>query len=481
MNQILNHTTSHFYNWGNEIKNYEVNKKILAWGQNIKPEKITHREIKIRDNIFNPILQIYRNKDSENFIKVKEQQDIINTLSANKDRALAVEQTFNILNLENKLLGLENNTKFPKSKSENPMRKKLENSKTNFNILSNINLDKHSYLKPEDRIEIKENLNKTGVEFHRIKIMKNDKDFDIISNKYYENNEKKLRAETAISKLTLAKKYWKTHDYDPVQAKYIDSEKEKKYQEEKEAKINNQQLKLKRIVHGTGELYNPINMSAIHNEELKYRDAKIKFKKKRFDIRYAVEDYQHSLSLRDQEKEKNNQIKKISYKRVEEQNNRGFDIIDNNDRDAVKLKQVDHQGLTRGRLSDWEKLIAFSGDKNTFKFKEIYKNPYDYTELDKNSHLFNTKRKSRFFILFLELLESLPEIKHDKNFPHQIKGKNIPSKIEKVNDSRNEFNTIQPAEIDKEKWFKTQSQHFYDPIKVEKVDYHELVLFDLFF
>ena len=70
--------------WKNSLQHYEANKKTLEWGSNPKQQVITHKVVKERDNIFNPILQVYNNKEYENSLKNQEQVDIVRTLAQNK-------------------------------------------------------------------------------------------------------------------------------------------------------------------------------------------------------------------------------------------------------------------------------------------------------------------------------------------------------------------------------------------------------------
>ena len=58
----------------------------------------------------------------------------------------------------------------------------------------------------------------------------------MISNKYKEFDSEKVKADLEIHKLTAAKNYWKTHNYDPLLVKYIDGNKEQEYQSQKKDK-----------------------------------------------------------------------------------------------------------------------------------------------------------------------------------------------------------------------------------------------------
>ena len=100
MNQILNHTQSYGFNWGNSVNDYTYQKRNLEWGSNPKPPVITDRMVKDNDKIFNPILQVYNDRNRESTLRVQEKQDIINTIVKNQDYQLKMEQTFNVINLK---------------------------------------------------------------------------------------------------------------------------------------------------------------------------------------------------------------------------------------------------------------------------------------------------------------------------------------------------------------------------------------------
>jgi len=70
--------------WRNSIKEYEAHKKTLEWGSNPKQQIITNKVVKERDNIFNPILQVYNNKDYENHLQHQEKNDLVKSLAQNK-------------------------------------------------------------------------------------------------------------------------------------------------------------------------------------------------------------------------------------------------------------------------------------------------------------------------------------------------------------------------------------------------------------
>ena len=48
------------------------------------------------------------------------------------------------------------------------------------------------------------------------------KDYNIVSNKYLEHHDAKVKTDEEVQKAEAAQKYWKTHDFDPIQCLYYD-------------------------------------------------------------------------------------------------------------------------------------------------------------------------------------------------------------------------------------------------------------------
>ena len=140
--------------WKKEIKDYEKNKKTLEWGSNPKPELITEKMMKQADLIYYQILQTYRYKKIEIIVKKNEIQTVKNNLARTKDNQMRIEQTFDLVTLEDKLNKFTNDPNYPKIKPHR-LRANKEGTNASYNILSNHNLDKHHFDKIENRPNIK--------------------------------------------------------------------------------------------------------------------------------------------------------------------------------------------------------------------------------------------------------------------------------------------------------------------------------------
>ena len=145
------------FNWGESIRQYQVDKKTLPYEIVKQPEKVTHKQMKELDMIYNPILQTYRNKEFEMTMRQKEKESLINTIAKNADKAMQNEQSYNLISLQDKLKGYEGHPNYPKEKLQN-VKKSLEKSRINYNILSTLPYDKHHFRKPEERPIVKEDV-----------------------------------------------------------------------------------------------------------------------------------------------------------------------------------------------------------------------------------------------------------------------------------------------------------------------------------
>ena len=68
------------------------------------------------------------------------------------------------------------------------------------------------------------------------------KDYNIVSNKYLEHHDQKVAADEQIMRADAAQRYWKTHDFDIVNCKFYDDDKEASYKVKalEDAKVHGQ-------------------------------------------------------------------------------------------------------------------------------------------------------------------------------------------------------------------------------------------------
>lgn len=205
--------------WANSLNLYSDNKKNLEWGHNKRPDVITTKMVKAKDVIFNPVTQSYNDKQLDHNLREQDKKSLKDIISKNYDRSLRYEQTYNVVNRDDKFKVFKEQPDYPILKSD-PVRTKLDKQRINYNILSNYTLDKHNFVKPELRPVINDELHqdkkKINLNLYR--------DFDIISNKYKVSDRHKSLADKNIAEYEAAKKFWKTHDYNLVSGRYYDDD-----------------------------------------------------------------------------------------------------------------------------------------------------------------------------------------------------------------------------------------------------------------
>ena len=149
-NEVFFPRDQDYNTWCKDVTDYIV-KKTEFQGKADPYKKVDHKSIQERQTRYNPITQVYTDTNRETVARRHEQEQFINQLAKNKDRALRYEQTYNVLNFQNKLTGLENRPDYPKEK---PWYFRPErDSCTTYNIVSNMDLKEHYFDAPEKRPE----------------------------------------------------------------------------------------------------------------------------------------------------------------------------------------------------------------------------------------------------------------------------------------------------------------------------------------
>ncbi len=415
-------------NWPKALKDYEYSHINLDWGYNKKPEKKTHAQMKKIETYFNPILQKYNDDKINKQLISMENKDLKDKLALYYDKQLSNEQTYNLINLKDKLKGFENHPNYPKQE-KNKIKFIEENSnKRCYNIISNISLDKHNFLPPEKRPECKIETSEEKPKLINSKIYK---DYDIISNRYKLFNDEKKATDLEFAKLNAAKKFYEQRDYNCLKGKYYDPLKQKQYEDE--LKEKNEKLR-----NGKRDcLFNPVNNEIYDKEKLDNYDRNHGNSKYRYQIRPQIENYYRTKEYNDDIKKENALKTRLSYDRYKLEDQRGYDFFNmKNNFNHYKLTQS-----CNNKKNPWELLKDKAGENETFSKKQIYKEPYDKTDVDRHEFEFRQRRQ--------ELLKNLPRIEDVESF----KRKEFQPKIIQRQIETSSFSN-RPTFMDKNQWFK---------------------------
>ena len=385
------------YNWVKDVTDYSQKKHHYV-GTSFSPTKrATYKDFKNNECFFNPLTQKYTNKDYNNQVNSAEKALLPKKISSHYDRNLRYEQTFDIINLKDKLKIFKNHSQYPKVKE--PIFNLKDPSKIEYNILSNVNLTKHHFDKPENRPDKPSTV-------PLIRPPKRQtwtyKDYDVISNKYNENHDQKYILNDNIHKLEAANKYWKTHNFNPVLGSFYDPKKENKFQDDriKKASVWGKELvyKLPKKVQDEGLLYNPVNQKVLDEDRLNKYISKEKAIKKRYERKNDIEEFYLCRDLAITDRNEKRQTNKKCYEYYREVDNRGYDIV-NFDKTYNKYK--DNMSL-KDHKNEWELLKEKSSEKNNnFKSKKTFRDNFDYSDANNNLYDFKNKRESKRFLNIL--------------------------------------------------------------------------------
>lgn len=276
------------------------------------------------------------------------------TLAKNKDRALRYEQTFNIVNLEEKLKGLEDKPGFPRARQVNLGREDVSKTNTHYNIISNLDFADHHYLPPDKR-PARQPLGRpktqtiSAIEY---------KDYDLIAHRYLRDHESKTKYDQEFYKAEAAQKYWATHDFDPIVGSYIDTDKEKAYCEEREAEqlthgLDQVERLPKSIKYSESALFNPINSKVVDAGRLDEIDLKNKNAKKRYGARHSYEQECRERDLEVESKELTTTISRVDHRRYIEHRDRGYNIVTLGPFDG-RFAEKFHEPYTKPKESLWQ-------------------------------------------------------------------------------------------------------------------------------
>ena len=386
--------------WSEKMSNYKSEKNAYNFNLSHYPEPVTHKYIKEQENSFNPILQKYTDKTEEKTIKEFDKICKKDNITKGYDYELSLESTYNVINLQNKLKGLNySEDKYIKKK------RPKNNTEINkyykpYNIISNNSFKKQHYLPPElrERLGGLEICTEGVVPLKKKKNYYNDKytkDFDIITNKYLMFHKEKESAEKEIHSLAAAKKIQNLRTYDIIKRRYINPEIEEDFRKSTELK---QMTKINdafkdKIKNKNYMIYNLINNEVYDKEAQKKQDEKDCGQLDKFRIKYKIESLHRNIDINNEIKIENKykNIGKVLENKII--NDRGYNIInhtlfnDNNKINKFKRFKI---------MSDWERLKSLADEKNsTFDKKTIYKSMYDKSDVNENFKNYLAKRRQK--------------------------------------------------------------------------------------
>jgi len=328
-----------------------------------KPRRVTSTEKKLQETQYHPILQTFTQPRTEEAARSFETTQQVASLNKARDRQVVTESRFNILTMEDKRRGLpaprepavEAMVAPFNPNAERPTFRHPLDSCYQFNIVSNLPLSQHHFTAPDLRPNVDESAGQPKPRLQHVAGL--PRDFNILSNKYRDSHDDKIQLEKEVMRRTAAKKYWETHDYDPLTCNYLDPEKEHAYLRGVEAESAKQPMKQfnrlpPSLQKGEGYVYD-ITTHTIKNHEL--YDRKKASEQAWFDSRSST--WKRDEEIRDrsaqrQQLDDQRATNRASHTRYVEKFQYGYNIVDH--RDYRNPETYMPPPRTRPELSLWE-------------------------------------------------------------------------------------------------------------------------------
>jgi hypothetical protein len=222
--------------WGASIRAYKDAKCTLPYKQEPPHHETTYAHSRDeRENKVDPLLQVFRDPQKEANLRKWEDTHNVHGLNKSFDLQLTRESQFDVVNNRSKKQGLDGvgGDMAPKERPNLSLQ-----SGVHYNILSNHNHEDHAL--PDvhrDELERAYTPQKAHKRFG-IAPKWTEKDFDMLSNKYYYGHDQWEATQRAGALDKASDKFFARNDKNPVTGKFYDAAKEEDIAEaEEEAKL----------------------------------------------------------------------------------------------------------------------------------------------------------------------------------------------------------------------------------------------------
>ena len=321
--------------WGASLRAYRSAKSELQYKQEPPHHETTYAHSRDeRENKVDPLLQVFRDPQKEANLRKWEDTHNIHGLNKSFDLQLTRESQFDVVNNQSKKAGLEG-VAVDTAPRERP-NLSLQ-SGVHYNILSNHNHEDHAL--PDDHRDQLERAYTPQKAHKRFGIAPKwtEKDFDMISNKYYYGHDQWEAAQRAGALDKAADKFFARNDKNPVTGKFYDQAKEEDIaMAEEDAKLTHgvHQMDIfpPRIKYGPGMAFD-LATHTVKDGEL-FQLLREKDEEKRRGAYRAVEKRELEekyKSTRDKEAftKDGRRYMRIEPKRFTETLERGYDVVTN--------------------------------------------------------------------------------------------------------------------------------------------------------
>jgi hypothetical protein len=351
MDRVLSTTSaadagSNASTWSEMIKQVEASKKTLPWnnGDFVPAKRIPLPERKAMERKLDPITMKLRDEKSESaYTQKKMERTTANVLSRYND----IKNTeYNIVSHVGPPRNYEKIVAEVKELQGKPAR--------NYNLFSHL---EHSKQTTCPILYNKEYMDKYRAPSRSTFVPPtSEREFNIISNEYSSDNSTMLKNEYNKMKNDMTKKYWETHDYNPITVQY--------YDDDKEIKIRAKEIASK-ATHGSknddklpdcyryseGKAYNILTLD-VKNDDMIKRALRTEVKKdNRLNKYKGFPQKQVAAGVAAYEKSREQSMARVGYEKWEQEIKRGYDFVS-----TGPAISATHKPMPDPKKTAWEKV-----------------------------------------------------------------------------------------------------------------------------
>eukprot|EP00747_Dinoflagellata_sp_TGD_P164192 gnl/TRDRNA2_/TRDRNA2_183756_c0_seq1.p1 gnl/TRDRNA2_/TRDRNA2_183756_c0~~gnl/TRDRNA2_/TRDRNA2_183756_c0_seq1.p1 ORF type:complete len:580 (-),score=86.22 gnl/TRDRNA2_/TRDRNA2_183756_c0_seq1:215-1954(-) len=350
--------------WAQDLKSYEREKRrVVDEGLLRGPQvRVVNGMVKAQERVFDPVLQRYRDNQTELNQRRSEEKERVGHLNRAMDIQILREQPFHIINHASKIEAIypdQDPMKVGKNKRKKEGRSgSFPTTTLDYNILSNLPMDVHHWAKPEDRPHCAERIGKQRQVPNFLV-----KDYNIVTNRYLDDHEEKITRDKDLNLLEATQKYMKSNRLDPVTQQFADPRNEVRVRAAEDAREVEITMRYEAAhppcYKGRTTAHYDMLSHHVHNKGmLDALEAAEEERTERYRNRYIVEHNLHAQDIKGDHVEHSRKINRVAHERYEEDKRRGFDIVTNTEYGRGPKCKTFHDPYTKKRLTPWERVQA---------------------------------------------------------------------------------------------------------------------------
>lgn len=372
----INSTSS----WGDMIRAVESDKRKTLNTDEYGPiKRVTMFEKKRAERIVDPVAMKFRDPEREKDYQAKRDAT---TQSKVEHARREMESKFNIINHHGP----------PRKIEVDPPNMLNTGQAREYHILTNMKKQDHS-LAPlvydDSYVQEKTKRPPRTVNF----AAPNRREFDVVSNNYYTNNEVRQQEDTQRIREHVENVYWLTHDYDSVKGQYYSLDKETEFQDQRALASSvqglSQQMRLPPSVrYSEGNSYNILQHTISNAENMKV-SGKLS-QQGRVTHANEIQFRQREAGITKMELDQERSLNRPNFNRWKSEIDRGYGLIDN-------LPKEPHLPHPKRPVTVWTRLQesgnAFgTGSNNNSNIRSAGHTPFVFPENGNGSN--NNSRSS---------------------------------------------------------------------------------------